>query len=73
MQLMKEIEQKRPINERLKSPEAEHAGLNKRYQTTLEMLGEKSETVDSQDRSSSEREKTKEWMLQEEDALPMSS
>ena len=46
VQLMKEVEQKRALDERLKALESEHAGLNKRYQTTLEMLGEKSELVE---------------------------
>ena len=46
VQMMKEVEQKRAVDERLKTLEAEHAAFNKRYQTTLEMLGEKSEMVE---------------------------
>lgn len=44
--LMKEVEQKRGTEERLKSLEEEHKTLSKRHEATLEMLGEKSELVE---------------------------
>ncbi|KAI4258244.1 MAG: hypothetical protein LQ352_001297 [Teloschistes flavicans] len=44
--LMKEAEEKRAAESRATKLEQEVAGLNARYLTTLEMLGEKSETVD---------------------------
>lgn len=44
--LMKEVEQKRGTEGRLKSLEEEHMTLSKRYEATLEMLGEKSELVE---------------------------
>jgi len=44
--LMREVEQKRVLDERLRKIEEEHQGLNQRYQTTLELLGEKSELVE---------------------------
>lgn len=44
--LMREIEEKRALDERSRVLETEIAQLNVRYQTTLEMLGEKSEIVE---------------------------
>ena len=44
--LMREVEQKRAVDERVKGLEAEVMEINERYQTTLEMLGEKSELVE---------------------------
>ena len=44
--LMREVEQKRAADERIVALEAEIVQINGRYQTTLEMLGEKSELVD---------------------------
>lgn len=44
--LMKEVEGKRKVDERVRQLEAEVESLNERYQTTLEMLGEKSEMVE---------------------------
>ncbi|KAL8712260.1 MAG: hypothetical protein Q9220_003411 [cf. Caloplaca sp. 1 TL-2023] len=44
--LMKEAEEKRAADARAKKLELEAEELNARYQTTLEMLGEKSEKVD---------------------------
>ena len=44
--LMREVEEKRKIDERLKTLETDHEGLGGRYQTTLELLGEKSEQVE---------------------------
>ena len=44
--LMHEIEEKRALDERSRALETEIAQLNERYQTTLEMLGEKSELVE---------------------------
>ncbi|KAI9851656.1 MAG: hypothetical protein M1838_003125 [Thelocarpon superellum] len=44
--LMREVEEKRSADEKISTLEAEVAQLNERYQTTLEMLGEKSELVD---------------------------
>ncbi|KAI9881021.1 MAG: hypothetical protein M1830_008903 [Pleopsidium flavum] len=44
--LMYEVEQKRAADIRLKSLEEEISQINERYQTTLEMLGEKSELVE---------------------------
>jgi TATA element modulatory factor len=44
--LMREVEEKRKIEQRLKTLEADHAGLSQRHQTTLELLGEKSEQVE---------------------------
>ncbi|OAP62994.1 hypothetical protein AYL99_02221 [Fonsecaea erecta] len=44
--LMREVEAKRKIEERLEALEKEHASLSARHQTTLELLGEKSEQVE---------------------------
>lgn len=44
--LMREVEVKRASDERVKQLELEVKGLNERWQTTLEMLGEKSEEVE---------------------------
>ncbi|ETI21262.1 hypothetical protein G647_07607 [Cladophialophora carrionii CBS 160.54] len=44
--LMREAEEKRRIEERLRALEKEHASLSQRHQTTLELLGEKSEQVE---------------------------
>lgn len=44
--LMREVEQKRAADIRIKSLEDEISQINQRYQTTLEMLGEKSEVVE---------------------------
>jgi len=44
--LMTEVEEKRKIEDRLKALEKEHESLSQRHQTTLELLGEKSEQVD---------------------------
>ena len=44
--LMREVEAKRAADERVALLQHDLADLNKRYQTTLEMLGEKSELVD---------------------------
>jgi septal ring factor EnvC (AmiA/AmiB activator) len=44
--LMREVEAKRAADTRVSELEAEVKDLNSRYQTTLEMLGEKSELVD---------------------------
>lgn len=44
--LMREVEEKRKIEARLESLEREHQGLSQRHQTTLELLGEKSEHVE---------------------------
>jgi chromosome segregation ATPase len=44
--LMREVEAKRAADTRVSELEAEVKNLNSRYQTTLEMLGEKSELVD---------------------------
>ncbi|KAI9866916.1 MAG: hypothetical protein M1823_009142, partial [Watsoniomyces obsoletus] len=44
--LMREVEEKRKMDERLRVLEAEHKDLAGRYATTLEMLGEKSELVE---------------------------
>ena len=46
VKLMKEVEHKRRVEERIKSLEAEHETLSKRHEATLEMLGEKSELVE---------------------------
>lgn len=46
VKLMKEVVHKRGVEERIKSLEAEHEALSKRYNATLEMLGEKSELVE---------------------------
>ena len=46
VKLMKEVEHKRGVEERIRSLEAEHETLSKRHQATLEMLGEKSELVE---------------------------
>ena len=43
---MREAEEKRKVDERIKALEAENQGIQKRYLTTLEMLGEKSEKVE---------------------------
>lgn len=44
--LMREIKEKRALDERSRTLETELSQLNERYQTTLEMLGEKSELVE---------------------------
>jgi flagellin-like hook-associated protein FlgL len=44
--LMKEVEAARAANSKVAELEAEIAAINGRYETTLEMLGEKSERVD---------------------------
>ncbi|KAI9749937.1 MAG: hypothetical protein M4579_006672 [Chaenotheca gracillima] len=44
--LMREIEEKRAADERVAALEREITQMNQRYQTTLEMLGEKSEMVE---------------------------
>ncbi|KAL2438397.1 hypothetical protein ABEF95_008468 [Exophiala dermatitidis] len=44
--LMREVEEKRKVETRLKTLEAEYQTLNERHQTTLELLGEKSEQVE---------------------------
>lgn len=44
--LMREIKEKRVLDERSRTLETEISRLNERYQTTLEMLGEKSELVE---------------------------
>jgi hypothetical protein len=44
--LMQEVEAKRALDLRLKELEDENKQINARYQTTLEMLGEKSELVE---------------------------
>ena len=44
--LMKEVDAKRATEDRIASLEAEKATMDRRYQTTLEMLGEKSELVE---------------------------
>jgi len=44
--LMREIEEKRATDAKAQKSETELAQVTKRYQTTLEMLGEKSEQVE---------------------------
>lgn len=44
--LMREIEEKRAQDQKVEKLEAELQKMNERYETTLEMLGEKSEQVD---------------------------
>jgi len=44
--LMREVEEKRKIEERLTALEKEHAEVTQRHRTTLELLGEKSEQVE---------------------------
>jgi len=44
--LMREVEAKRATDERVKALEEEQRAINQRYQTTLELLGEKSELVE---------------------------
>ena len=44
--LMLETEEKRKVDERIKMLEKENQGIQERYLTTLEMLGEKSEKVE---------------------------
>jgi TATA element modulatory factor len=44
--LMREVELKRANDERVKALEEEQRAINERYQTTLELLGEKSELVE---------------------------
>jgi TATA element modulatory factor len=44
--LMREVEEKRVTDERVKALEEEQRAINERYQTTLELLGEKSELVE---------------------------
>jgi hypothetical protein len=43
---MQEVEAKRALDLRIKELEDENMRINARYQTTLEMLGEKSELVE---------------------------
>lgn len=43
--LMHEVQEKRKVDERLREVEAELEDLDRRHQTTLELLGEKSERV----------------------------
>ncbi|KAJ9501207.1 hypothetical protein H2202_003001 [Exophiala xenobiotica] len=44
--LMREVEEKRKIDDRLRALEKDHEGLSQRHRTTLELLGEKSEQVE---------------------------
>ena len=44
--LMREVEEKRKVDERIQVLEKENQAIQARYLTTLEMLGEKSETVE---------------------------
>jgi chromosome segregation ATPase len=44
--LMREVQIKRDAENKVAELEKEVLGINERYQTTLEMLGEKSELVD---------------------------
>lgn len=44
--LMKDLEEAKTASSRVPQPEEEVASLDSRYQTTLEMLGEKSELVE---------------------------
>ena len=44
--LMREVEQKRAVDAKVSKMEGQMAKMEERYQTTLEMLGEKSERVD---------------------------
>lgn len=44
--LMREVEEKRRVEARLNALEKEYKSLNERHQTTLELLGEKSEQVE---------------------------
>ena len=44
--LMREVEEKRGTEKRLESLETELQEVRERYETTLEMLGEKTERVD---------------------------
>ncbi|KAF2746456.1 hypothetical protein M011DRAFT_404304 [Sporormia fimetaria CBS 119925] len=44
--LMREVEEKRALDEKVGKLEKELAEMNERYETTLEMLGEKSERVE---------------------------
>lgn len=46
VKLMQEVEVKRQVEARVRALEEENVQLNARYQTTLEMLGEKSELVE---------------------------
>jgi chromosome segregation ATPase len=46
VELMREVEEKRNTDSRIQELEAEVTKLDQRYQTTLEMLGEKSEQVE---------------------------
>jgi chromosome segregation ATPase len=46
VRLMREVEEKRADDERMKALEEEQRAINDRYQTTLELLGEKSELVE---------------------------
>lgn len=45
VRLMREIDEKRAADEKIEKLEEEVRGINERWQTTLEMLGEKSERV----------------------------
>lgn len=44
--LMRESEEKRTVDARVQELEKRHAELEERYETTLELLGEKSEQVE---------------------------
>ena len=46
VELMREVEEKRNVDERLKGLEEEYGGLKERHERALEMLGEKSELVE---------------------------
>jgi len=46
VRLMREVEEKRATEDRVKALEEEQHAINERYQTTLELLGEKSELVE---------------------------
>jgi hypothetical protein len=46
IELMKEVEEKRALDSKMEELESQVQELNQRYQTTLELLGEKSEQVD---------------------------
>jgi len=46
VELMREVEEKRRADQRIQDLEATVSQLDQRYQTTLEMLGEKSEQVE---------------------------
>jgi predicted RNase H-like nuclease (RuvC/YqgF family) len=46
VELMREVEEKRKLNNRVRELETQVVQLDERYQTTLELLGEKSEQVE---------------------------